>query len=47
MKFLNNKDMLNVKGGAISSSTIMGIIGGVLSFLIGLWKGIQNARRCK
>lgn len=49
MKILNNTEMMNVEGGAVSASTvslIVGIVTGVAVFLIGVWDGYLNPNKC-
>ena len=42
---LNDKEMFNVQGGAISWG-VAGLIGGVLAYLIGVLSGYTNPTRC-
>ena len=46
MKELNNEEMMNVKGGALSFK-VAGLIGGALVFLIGFVDGLINPKRCR
>ena len=43
---LNNEEMLDVKGGGISSKLIWGIVGSALVFLVGLMDGLVNPKKC-
>ena len=43
---LNNDEMESIKGGAIKSTVIGGIIAGALSFIAGLVHGYLNPRKC-
>ena len=45
MKNLNNEEMLNVKGGAISLK-LAAAIGGVVIFLVGVIDGIIHPKKC-
>ena len=45
MEILNNEEMLNVKGGAISLK-LVGIIGGAIVFLIGFVDGVIHPKKC-
>ena len=42
---LNNEEMLNVKGGAITAK-LASLIGGAVIFLIGLVDGFINPKKC-
>jgi len=46
MKSLNNNEMIEIRGGGISSKLIFGILGGAIVFLIGVVDGIINPRAC-
>ena len=44
---LNNEEMLEVKGGSISSIYLsLGIIGGAIVFLSGVIDGIIHPKKC-
>jgi len=45
MKKLNNEEMINVKGGAISWK-IASVVGAGLVFVIGLIDGLVNPKKC-
>ena len=50
MKVLNNEEMMNVEGGAISfkmAGLVTGILTGIAVFLIGVWDGYVNPNKCK
>ena len=47
---LNNEEMMNVKGGAISfniAALITGIATGAVTFLVGVFDGFLNPNKCK
>lgn len=45
MKILNNEEMTKVEGGGVKFNTVASIISGIVSFLLGILKGIRNACR--
>ncbi len=45
MKVLNNAEMLEVKGGGIGA-TLWAIIGGAVVFVIGVFDGFMNPKKC-
>lgn len=50
MKILNNEEMINVKGGALSSKVlgiITGVVAGIITFAVGAWDGYINPKSCK
>ncbi len=42
---LTKREMLNIAGGSVSWGTVS-IIGGVISFIIGIISGYTNPTRC-
>ena len=50
MKILNNAEMMDVKGGAISAKIlglITGVVAGIVTFAIGAWEGYLNPNACR
>ena len=50
MKVLNNEEMNDVIGGAISfkvAGLITGIIAGLVTFAVGIWDGYMNPNPCR
>jgi len=46
MKILNNEEMIEVQGGAISYKALIGVMGAGIVFLIGVIDGLINPRKC-
>lgn len=46
MNYLNNEEMYAVDGGAVRFK-LWYIVGGVVTFLIGVFGGLTNPRACK
>jgi len=46
MNKLNNEEMINLKGGAISYKAIIALVGAGVAFLIGVIDGLINPRKC-
>ena len=47
---LNNEEMLDVKGGTISTTmvaTITGIVSGVVVFIAGILNGVVSSKGCR
>ena len=47
---LNNEEMLEIKGGAMSASMatlITGIVSGIVVFIAGILNGTVNSKACK
>lgn len=50
MKVLDNYEMMDVRGGAVSVKLvglITGIIAGIIAFAIGSWDGYINPNPCR
>ncbi len=43
---INNQELMNIRGGAVSWGTVGLIFGGVLTFLIGVLDGFKRPLKC-
>lgn len=46
MRILNDNEMLEVNGGAKISVGLVGLITGVVAFVLGVIDGIANPQKC-